>query len=72
MKFLYNPCNEQNITHIFCFQSRSDLEFLWEIFKKGGMNVPTLNAVLNFEVEGLQNVLTPRKVIVFTSGRERK
>ena len=42
------------------------------MFKKGGMNVPILNAVLNFEVEGLQNVLTPRKVIVFTSGRERK
>ena len=35
-------------------------------------NVPTFNATLNFEVEGLQNVPSPRMVIVFTRGRERK
>ncbi|CAB3981829.1 PREDICTED: uncharacterized protein LOC109581930 [Paramuricea clavata] len=42
----------------------TDLEFLWMISEKIGVDVPSLNSILNFTIEGVDKMLQPQKLAI--------
>ncbi len=48
----------------FDLQSRSDLEFLWAMLQRFGLQLPSLSSVLSFKVDGVEDCVPLRKVIL--------
>jgi hypothetical protein len=46
------------------FKSRVDLEFLWMMLSRFGANPPSLDSVLSYKLEGLDDMLPLKKVIL--------
>ena len=41
----------------FVCKSRVDLEFLWMLLERFGVNPPSLDSVLSFKIDGLEEML---------------
>jgi hypothetical protein len=48
----------------FYFQSRVDLEFLWMLLERLGVSTPSLDSILSFQIDGLENMLPVKKALI--------
>ena len=45
-------------------KSRADLDFLWMMLDRFGVNPPSLDSVLSFKIDGLEDMLPLNKVVI--------
>jgi hypothetical protein len=50
----------------FIFKSRADLDFLWMMLDRFGVNPPLLDSVLSFKIDGVEDMLPLNKVAIET------